>query len=76
MLNTEVQSGPGAGQVWERRDGSRFKIDHTDLKYVYYWLDSGSHPQYRSVARANLLRRYRLVQRQPSDGPIPEGQRA
>lgn len=42
-------STPARGQMWERPNGTRFKIDHVDLKYAYYWLAAGSKPQYRSV---------------------------
>lgn len=51
-----------AGQVFERRDGSRFIIERSDEKYAYYWLDAGSRPQFRAVALENLKPpRYRRV---------------
>jgi hypothetical protein len=47
------------GDIWIRRNGTRFKIDHVDLKYAYYWLAQGSKAQYRSVRLELLTKRYR-----------------
>lgn len=51
-----------ASQVWQRRDGSRFTIDHCTLGYAHYWLDRGSKPQFRSINIDRLKPpNYRLV---------------
>lgn len=52
---------PRPGQVWERANGTRFQIESLRRGYAYYWLSTGSRPQFRSIALANLLRRYHLV---------------
>ena len=49
------------GQVWERRDGSRFRIDHFTPGYAHYWLETGSRPQFRSIRLELLVKRYRHV---------------
>jgi hypothetical protein len=48
------------GQVWERKNGTRFTIERVDPGYADYWLASGSKPQYRSIALENF-KRYRLI---------------
>lgn len=53
---------PKRGQVWERRNGSRFTIENIRGNYAYYWLSSGSRPQSRSIRIDLLLTRYTLYQ--------------
>jgi hypothetical protein len=47
------------GQVWVRRDGSRFEIEHIGGGYVDYWLATGSRPQYRSIRIDLLTKNYK-----------------
>jgi hypothetical protein len=49
------------GQVWERHDGSRFRIESRNREYIYYWLATGSKPQYRGIRIDLLLRNYNLL---------------
>lgn len=54
---------PRPGQVWKRRDGSRFVIDHIKNGAAVYWLDRGNRPQYRSIDLDRLKPpAYRLVE--------------
>jgi hypothetical protein len=48
------------GQTWERRDGSRFVINHCMDGHVRYWLSAGSRPQFRSIRIDRLFRYYTL----------------
>jgi hypothetical protein len=52
---------PKVGQVWERRNGTRFKIDHFTPGYAHYWLELGSRPQFRSIRLNLLIKNYKLV---------------
>lgn len=47
--------------IWQRRDGSIFEIERLDGRYAWYWLASGSRPQFRSIEIERLNRRYRCV---------------
>ncbi len=51
---------PAVGEVWQRRDGSRFTIEKVGNGYAIYWLASGSKPQYRTISFENF-KRYRRV---------------
>ena len=57
---------PCVGQIWERYDGTTFKIEKIENGYASYWLSSGSHPQFRSIRLDRLTgpaRNYRRIDR-------------
>ena len=60
------------GQIWERYDGSTFKIEKIKDGSAFYWLNAGSRPQFRSVRIDRLTgasRNYRLTTEDTPNAP-------
>lgn len=49
------------GQVWKRRDGSTVEIESRDSTHAWYWLQEGSHPQFRAIRIDRLMKFYTRI---------------
>lgn len=61
MKSQDASIRPGIVGPWERRDGTRFFVEHIDLENAWYWQISTSGPRYRSIRLDRLHRLYRKV---------------